>query len=73
MLDGVEPATIDEIHDAAAHVNGIKKVVSAKGPSIGHQLYLDVRFAVSDDVLRTANSIADELGRSWQTIFLGSL
>ena len=62
MLDGVEPATIDEIHHAAGHVDGIEKVVNAKGRWIGHRLYLDVELAVSDDLLlSTANSIADEL------------
>lgn len=62
MLDGVEPGTIDEIHHGAAHVDGIEKVVSAKGRWIGHRLHLDVEIAVSDDLLLgTANSIADEL------------
>lgn len=62
MLDGVEPATIDEVHHAAAHVEGIEKVVGAKGRWIGHRLHLDVEIAVSDDLLLgTANSIADEL------------
>ena len=62
MLDGVEPGTIDEVHHAAAHVEGIEKVVNAKGRWIGHRLHMDVEIAVSDDLLLgTANSIADEL------------
>jgi cation diffusion facilitator family transporter len=62
MLDGIEPTTIDEIHHAAANVDGIDKVVSTKGRWIGHRLHLDVTLAVSDDMLLgTANSIADEL------------
>jgi cation diffusion facilitator family transporter len=62
MLDGVEPATIEEVHHAAAHVDGIERVVQARGRWIGHRLHLDVEIAVSDDLLLgTANSIADEL------------
>ena len=64
MLDGVEPGTIDEIRHGAAHVDGIEKVVGAKGRWIGHRLHLDVEIAVNDDLLvGTANSIADELRR----------
>lgn len=64
MLDGVESATIDEIHHGAALVDRIEKVVSAKGRWIGHRLHLDVEIAVNDDLLLgTANSIADELRR----------
>ena len=62
MLDGVEPGTIDKVHHAAAHVDGIEKVVDAKGRWIGHRLHLDVEIAVSEDLLLgMANSIADEL------------
>lgn len=62
MLDGVEPGTIDKVCHAAAHIDGIEKVVNAKGRWIGHRLHLDVEIAVSDDLLLgTANSIADEL------------
>lgn len=62
MLDGIEPAVIDEVHHTAARVDGIEKVVSARGRWIGHRLHLDVEIAVSGDLLLvTANSIADEL------------
>jgi cation diffusion facilitator family transporter len=62
MLDGIEPGTLDEIGQAAAHVKGIDKLVDAKARWIGHKLHIQVTIALDDNILLvTANSIADQL------------
>lgn len=55
MLDGVEPGTTAEIHHAAEHVAGIKKVVEAKARWLGHKLHADVAIEVDAD-LRIADA-----------------
>ncbi len=46
-LDGVEPAIIDEIYNAAEHVKGVK-VVSARARWLGHRLHADMAISVDD-------------------------
>lgn len=55
MLDGVEPAIVDEIRHAAEHVTGVRKVVDAKARWLGHSLHADVTIAV-DDTLSVADA-----------------
>ncbi|KUM27801.1 cobalt transporter [Mesorhizobium loti] len=62
MLDGVEPGIVDEVHHAAAHVQGIEKVIEAKARWLGHKLHVDVAIAVNDALLlAAANNIAASL------------
>lgn len=62
MLDGIEPGTLEEIHHAAAHVNGIERIVDTKARWIGHKLHIQVTIALDDGIfLAAANSIADKL------------
>lgn len=62
MLDGVEPGTLDEIHHAAEHVEGIQKLVDAKARWVGHKLHVQVTIALEDGMLlAAANAIADQL------------
>jgi cation diffusion facilitator family transporter len=61
MLDGVEPGLIDDIHQAAEHIAGIK-VVDAKARWIGHRLHADVAIMLDDTLrLSAANKIATSL------------
>jgi cation diffusion facilitator family transporter len=62
MLDGVDPAVIEEIQHAAAHVPGINQVLDTKARWLGHDLHADVTIAVDDSQpLVEANSIATAL------------
>jgi hypothetical protein len=62
MLDGIEPGLLDEIHHAAAHVQGIDKVTDAKARWIGHQLYVQITVQLDEHILlATANAIAERL------------
>lgn len=61
MLDGVEPAVIDEIHHAAEHIPGIK-IVDAKARWVGHKLHADVAIRIDDTLpLSEANRMATSL------------
>lgn len=48
MLDGVDPAIIDEIRHSAAHVAGIKHVLDLKARWLGHKLHADVAVLVDE-------------------------
>ncbi|MER8880922.1 cation diffusion facilitator family transporter, partial [Mesorhizobium sp. M0684] len=66
MLDGVEPAIIDEIHHAAEHVSGIGRVESVQARWIGHRLHADVAISVPEmatakDVLGVTEALKEEL------------
>jgi cation diffusion facilitator family transporter len=62
MLDGVEPDVVDEIHNAAAHVEGVLNVAEAKARWLGHELHVEVAIAVDDALsLGRANEIAAAL------------
>lgn len=59
MLDGVDPAVIEEIQHAAAHVPGINQVIDTKARWLGHDLHADVTIAVDESLpVVEANSIA---------------
>ncbi|MDB5555959.1 MAG: putative cation efflux system protein [Rhizobium sp.] len=62
MLDGVEPGVVDEIEHAAAHVQGIEKIVEAKARWLGHKLHVDVAVAIDPGMLLAeANVIVAKL------------
>ena len=62
MLDGVVPGLVNEIHHAAEHVSGSRKMVDAKAFWLGHKLHVDVEIAVNDGLLLPAeNNIAASL------------
>ncbi|MGV8856896.1 MAG: cation diffusion facilitator family transporter [Devosia sp.] len=62
MLDGVEPGTVEEIHHAVSHVNGIKEILDVKARWNGHRLQADITIAVDEGLLLgAANSIADKV------------
>jgi cation diffusion facilitator family transporter len=49
MLDGVDPAVLDEVRHAAEHVPEIDRVLDVKGRWLGHRLHVDVAIAVDRD------------------------
>ena len=51
MLDGVDPAILDEIKHAAEHVPGIERVVDTKARWLGHKLHADIAIDVRPDML----------------------
>lgn len=64
MLDGVEPSVVDEIHHAAEHVSGVKRITDAKARWLGHRLHAEATIAVDpDSSLAVANDIAGALER----------
>jgi cation diffusion facilitator family transporter len=56
MLDGVEPAMVDEIVHAAEHVSGINKVTETRARWLGHRLYVEATIEVDDRLLVAAAS-----------------
>jgi len=67
MLDGVDPAVVDELQHAAGHVPGISKVLDTKARWLGHELHADVTVAVDDSLsLAEANKIAAVLEHELQ-------
>jgi cation diffusion facilitator family transporter len=59
LLDGIDPAIVDEIRHAAEHVAGIDKV-DAKVRWLGHKLHADVVIAIRPDMLvEEANRLSD--------------
>lgn len=59
MLDGVEPEIIEEIHHAAEHIAGVKRIIDARARWIGHRLHADLAIDVGDNLsLTQAKSIA---------------
>src|SRR5258706_25035 len=47
MLDGVEPAIIDEIRDAASHAKGVEKEADVRARWLRHRLHADLSIAVA--------------------------
>jgi len=68
MLDGVDPAIVNQIRHAAGHVPGIEKVVNAQARWLGHKLHADVVIDVKKDMLveeadRISQALRTELFR----------
>lgn len=64
MLDGVDPAVVNELQHAAEHVPGISKLLDTKARWLGHELHADLTIAVDDGLsLAEANKVAALLER----------
>jgi cation diffusion facilitator family transporter len=66
MLDGVDPAVVEEIEHAALHVGGVKKVEDIRARWLGHKLRAELTVSVSptatvDEVDHMREEIIDEL------------
>jgi cation diffusion facilitator family transporter len=49
LLDGVDPAVIDEITHAAQHIPGVQDVTEVRARWVGHWLHAELNIAVSAD------------------------
>lgn len=59
MLDGIEPATVDEIRHQAGHAPGVMSVGEVRARWVGHEIHADVRVAASSGAtLEEAHEIA---------------
>ena len=62
MLDGVEPAIIDEIREAASNAKGVEKVADVRARWLGHRLHADLSIAVaSGHSVAQGHAIAKEV------------
>lgn len=62
MLDGVDPAVIDQIHHAATQVEGVKNVGEVRARWIGHKLYADINISVKIEAsVSQGHEIANEV------------
>ncbi|MHB8117984.1 MAG: cation diffusion facilitator family transporter [Methanothrix sp.] len=62
LIDGVDPAVIDEVKEAASHVSGVKEVTNVRVRWLGHQLHAEINLAVSDDLsVKEGHEIAKEV------------
>lgn len=50
MLDGVEPAVIDEVKHAVQHTAGVQDVTQVRVRWLGHRLHADLNIAVQPDL-----------------------
>ena len=62
LLDGVEPAAIEEIRHAASHVSGVEEVSEVRARWLGHRLHAEVNVAVDPDLsVSEGHAIAREV------------
>src|SRR5215212_5020621 len=62
LLDGVEPAAIEEIRHAASHVPGVEDVSEVRARWLGHRLHAEVNVAVDSDLsVAEGHAIAREV------------
>jgi cation diffusion facilitator family transporter len=62
MLDGVDPAIVDEARHAAEHVEGVRKVERVKARWIGHELAFDLAVEVDPHFsVEQANAISGQV------------
>ena len=50
MLDGIDPAIVDEIHHAAGETPGVIEVTDVRVRWLGHRLHAEVHAAVASDL-----------------------
>ncbi len=50
MLDGVEPALVEEIRHAASEVEGVVEVTEVRARWLGHRLHAELNVAVASDL-----------------------
>ena len=53
MLDGVEPALVDEVWHASEHVDGVREILEVKARWLGHRLHVDVGAQVDGTITVT--------------------
>jgi cation diffusion facilitator family transporter len=62
MLDGVDPAVVDEIRHAAEHVAAIREVTDIRARWLGHRLHAEVNIAVESHLtVAKAHAVAADL------------
>ncbi|MDQ6770217.1 MAG: cation diffusion facilitator family transporter [Gemmatimonadota bacterium] len=62
MLDGVEPAVVDEVQHAVKHVPGVLEATDVRARWIGHRLHAEVNVSVDPDVtVAEGHAIAKEV------------
>ncbi|HJV08727.1 MAG TPA: cation transporter dimerization domain-containing protein, partial [Acidimicrobiales bacterium] len=62
LLDGVDPALLDQASTAAASVSGVEAVDEVRARWIGHRLHADVRLTVDRDLdVAAAHHIATDV------------
>src|SRR5581483_9458979 len=62
MLDGLEPAVVDQVAHAARHVSGVEAVAEIRGRWLGHRLVFEVNVVVSAELTVAAgHAIAKEV------------
>lgn len=62
LLDGVEPAMVEEIRHAAEHVGAVSKVIGVRARWLGHRLTTELDIAVADGTtLHEAEAISAEV------------
>jgi len=58
LLDGVDPTLLDEIRNAAGHVEGVQDVAEVRARWLGHRLRAEVNVVVEDPDLSVAEGHA---------------
>ena len=67
ILDGVEPAVVDQIHAVAGEVNGVAGVTEVRARWVGHRLRAEVNISVGPELtVRAAHEIAKEVEHQLQ-------
>lgn len=62
MLDGVEPATVEEIRHAAQHVEGVHGISEVRARWIGHRLHVEINVAVAPELtVKEGHRVAKEV------------
>jgi len=62
MLDGVDPAIIDEIRHSAGHVKDVSRILDVKARWLGHRLHADIGVQVPADMsVAEADRLAESL------------
>jgi len=62
MLDGVDPAVVDEIRHTADHVADVKEVTDIRARWLGHRLHAEVNIAVDSHLtIAQAHAVAAEV------------
>jgi cation diffusion facilitator family transporter len=62
MLDGVDPAVIDEIRHTASHVPEVKEITDIRARWLGHRLHAEVNIAVDSRLtIAEGHAVANEL------------
>ncbi|MEX2029628.1 MAG: cation transporter dimerization domain-containing protein [Anaerolineales bacterium] len=61
MLDGVDPAVLEEIRHAIAHVGGVVDATEIRARWIGHWLHAEVNLSVAHDLsIAEAHAVGSE-------------